>query len=372
MDSVFASFDFGAPVVSDLTCFDSAAGAAGSSSFGFSEKARSEQRGMMSGTTMLQIEIPRTRRNGMSLCSSSPFPAGSPFFAASLKSSPGWSLMDLNDSSLPDSPAMDLNYDYAFTAFDNKAASASPMDMQSSAIQPMTKGDAFMDLESTSLPLAHMDYLAGNSFVLGELRPLGEAASHAKPKLMEEVMLERSSTLDKVFAPVADEPKPEAVVEQAPKPLENNLVPAALPVVSAAPAASAPAQFEFAKPQPPAPESKRSRRKPEPAVKSQQPVTYTKPVPAIFAASTVPDPRDNEIVIGIYTRAERRAKILRYKQKRAKHVYIKGNQYECRRRFAVARPRVGGRFTKLKNLPEEESAPKAPDSEGLEYAASDD
>jgi len=299
----------------------------------------------MSGI-MLQIEIPRTRRN------------------ASLKSSPGWSLMDLNDSSLPDSPSMDLNYDYAFTSFDNKVAAASPM--ESNTILPMTKGDAFMDLESTSLPLSSMDYQAGNHFVLGELRPLEDASqAPAKPKQLEEVLLERSS-LDKVFA-APDEPKAEVV--ELPKPLENNLVPAPLPVVSAAPAVPAPQEAVFAKPLPPA-ESKRSRRKPEPAVKSQQ-LTYTKPVPAIFAPSATPDPRDNEIVIGIYTRAERRAKILRYKQKRAKHVYIKGNQYECRRRFAVARPRVGGRFTKLKNLPED-SAPTAPDAEGLEYAASDD
>lgn len=292
----------------------------------------------MSSSFMLQIELPRSRRN------------------ASLTSkSPGWSLMDLSDSSLPDdvhSPSLDINYDYTFPSFDNKMSS--PIESA-----PMMKGDAFMDIE-TSHPLASMDYQSASHFVLGALRPVGEEAlqSQSKPKL-EEMLFERSP-LDKVFP--ADEPKTE-VVEPA-KPLE----PVSLPIVSAAPAVPAPIQLP-AKSLVPPPEAKRPRRKAE-AAKLQQ-TTYTKPVAAIFTATTA-DARDNEIVVGIYTRAERRAKILRYKQKRAKHVYIKGNQYECRRRFAVARPRVGGRFTKLKNLPEEAAAAAAAQPAGLEFAPSDD
>jgi hypothetical protein len=293
---------------------------------------------MNSSGIMLQIELPRSRRN-----------------ASLMSKSPGWSLMDLNDSSLPDdvhSPSLDLNYDYTFPSFDHKMSSPTES-------APMMKGDAFMDIE-TSHPLASMDYQSPSHFVLGALRPVGEDAlqSLSKPKL-EEFVLDRSP-LDNVFQ--ADEPKTE-VVEPV-KPLE----PASLPIVSAAPAVPAPIQL----PAMPPPEAKRPRRKAEPAKQQQQ--TYTKPVAAIFTATSAANPRDNEIVVGIYTRAERRAKILRYKQKRAKHVYIKGNQYECRRRFAVARPRVGGRFTKLKNLPEEESAakPAATEEGGLEFAPSDD
>jgi hypothetical protein len=293
----------------------------------------------MSGI-MLQIELPRSRRN-----------------ASLMSKSPGWSLMDLSDSTLPEdvhSPSLDLDYNFSFPSFDNKMSMSSSSPTESA---PMMKGDAFMDIE-TSHPLASMDYQSSSHYVLGALRPVGEDAlqSLSKPKL-EEIMIERSP-LDKVFP--ADEPKTEVIVAE--KPLE----PAALPVVSAAPAVPAPIQMP-AKTLMPPPEAKRPRRKAEPA--KYQPTTYTKPVAAIFTSATV-DPRDNEIVVGIYTRAERRAKILRYKQKRAKHVYIKGNQYECRRRFAVARPRVGGRFTKLKNLPEEEAA--KPAEGGLEFAASDD
>ena len=56
----------------------------------------------------------------------------------------------------------------------------------------------------------------------------------------------------------------------------------------------------------------------------------------------------NEVVIGIYTRAERAAKIARYREKRANRQWKKKIMYNCRKSFADNRPRVGGRFIKMK------------------------
>jgi len=50
------------------------------------------------------------------------------------------------------------------------------------------------------------------------------------------------------------------------------------------------------------------------------------------------------ISIGVYTRSERAAKLLRYRQKRARRNFTKRVLYGCRKRFADSRPRVGGRF----------------------------
>jgi len=50
------------------------------------------------------------------------------------------------------------------------------------------------------------------------------------------------------------------------------------------------------------------------------------------------------ITIGVYTRSERAAKLLRYRQKRARRNFTKRVLYGCRKRFADSRPRVGGRF----------------------------
>jgi len=50
------------------------------------------------------------------------------------------------------------------------------------------------------------------------------------------------------------------------------------------------------------------------------------------------------ITIGIYTRNERAAKLLRYRQKRARRNFTKRVLYGCRKQFADSRPRVGGRF----------------------------
>lgn len=50
------------------------------------------------------------------------------------------------------------------------------------------------------------------------------------------------------------------------------------------------------------------------------------------------------ITIGTYTRSERAAKLLRYRQKRTRRNYSKRVLYGCRKRFADSRPRVGGRF----------------------------
>ena len=60
----------------------------------------------------------------------------------------------------------------------------------------------------------------------------------------------------------------------------------------------------------------------------------------------------NEIVIGTYTRAERAAKIARFREKRAGRKVGKRIMYDCRKVFADNRPRVGGRFIKLEKSEE--------------------
>lgn len=59
-------------------------------------------------------------------------------------------------------------------------------------------------------------------------------------------------------------------------------------------------------------------------------------------------PKD-KITIGIYTRAERDAKILRFREKRLRRNFTKRVLYGCRKRFADSRPRVGGRFVMNEN-----------------------
>jgi len=58
----------------------------------------------------------------------------------------------------------------------------------------------------------------------------------------------------------------------------------------------------------------------------------------------VPSCPGDMITIGVYTRSERAAKLLRYRQKRARRNFSKRVLYGCRKRFADSRPRVGGRF----------------------------
>lgn len=53
---------------------------------------------------------------------------------------------------------------------------------------------------------------------------------------------------------------------------------------------------------------------------------------------------DNSITTGIYTKAERRQKILRFREKRERRNFSKKVLYSCRKQFADSRPRVGGRF----------------------------
>lgn len=58
---------------------------------------------------------------------------------------------------------------------------------------------------------------------------------------------------------------------------------------------------------------------------------------------------DDVITIGIYTRAERAAKIARFRQKRERRNFSKRVLYGSRKRFADSRPRVGGRFVVNEN-----------------------
>jgi len=65
----------------------------------------------------------------------------------------------------------------------------------------------------------------------------------------------------------------------------------------------------------------------------------------------ISDDGDDVIVIGSYTRAERRRKIQRYREKRKRRHLKKKVYYACRQRFARERPRVGGRFVKKGYVP---------------------
>eukprot|EP00808_Paulinella_micropora_P014752 g1843.t1 len=67
---------------------------------------------------------------------------------------------------------------------------------------------------------------------------------------------------------------------------------------------------------------------------------------------------DDKITCGEYTKAERRRKVQRYREKREKRTYQKKIMYECRKSFADKRPRVGGRFVKV--VPPAAQAPASP------------
>jgi len=55
------------------------------------------------------------------------------------------------------------------------------------------------------------------------------------------------------------------------------------------------------------------------------------------------------ITLGSYTKAERARKIQRFLEKRQRRVWGKKILYTCRKNFADKRPRVGGRFVKLRD-----------------------
>lgn len=73
------------------------------------------------------------------------------------------------------------------------------------------------------------------------------------------------------------------------------------------------------------------------------------PLSKSYTIQLPPGVDPNEIVIGTYTRAERAAKIARYREKRARRKWTKKIMYDCRKSFADNRPRVGGRFIKMKD-----------------------
>jgi len=62
-----------------------------------------------------------------------------------------------------------------------------------------------------------------------------------------------------------------------------------------------------------------------------------------------PNHPDNQIVTGIYTRAERREKIRLFREKKKRRDFSKKIAYACRKKFADDRPRVGGRFVPMEN-----------------------
>ena len=71
------------------------------------------------------------------------------------------------------------------------------------------------------------------------------------------------------------------------------------------------------------------------------------------------------VSVGSYTHGERQAKIQRYLEKRRRRVWSKKILYSCRKNFADKRPRVGGRFVKLRN-----DDPPPPSTVQMDHSAS--
>jgi len=100
------------------------------------------------------------------------------------------------------------------------------------------------------------------------------------------------------------------------------------------------------------------------------PVTAALPAITITSANPVKaEPVTSEyntdelVTIGVYTKAQRRAKIIRYREKRDRRTFKRKVLYTCRKAFADTRPRVGGRFVKTNPSPSDsntstESTPK--------------
>jgi len=73
-------------------------------------------------------------------------------------------------------------------------------------------------------------------------------------------------------------------------------------------------------------------------------------IAATAAAAVAELSGDKEVKIGKYTRAERQRKIARFKDKKTRRSFNKRIMYDCRKRFADTRPRVGGRFVSHQQL----------------------
>lgn len=69
------------------------------------------------------------------------------------------------------------------------------------------------------------------------------------------------------------------------------------------------------------------------------------------------DEADDNIIVGRYTKAERRRKIIRFQEKKQRRTWHKKILYACRKTFADQRPRVGGRFVKMVTLANGERVP---------------
>lgn len=79
-------------------------------------------------------------------------------------------------------------------------------------------------------------------------------------------------------------------------------------------------------------------------VKLENALPPSPPSPLPLVADVKDTEDDGKVSIGIYTRAERRAKIERFKQKKNRRNFDKKILYACRKSFADSRPRIGGRF----------------------------
>jgi len=81
------------------------------------------------------------------------------------------------------------------------------------------------------------------------------------------------------------------------------------------------------------------------------------PVPLVMAAAAVEETPENvnsDILIGAYTKEQRKERIDRFRAKKKRRIWRKQIKYDCRKRLADTRPRVKGRFVSRKDCPDEE------------------
>mmetsp|Transcript_28400 Transcript_28400/g.28704 ORF Transcript_28400/g.28704 Transcript_28400/m.28704 type:complete len:285 (+) Transcript_28400:167-1021(+) len=62
-------------------------------------------------------------------------------------------------------------------------------------------------------------------------------------------------------------------------------------------------------------------------------------------------PLDSEVLIGAYTKEQRKERIDRFRAKKQRRIWRKQIKYDCRKRLADTRPRIKGRFVSRKGSP---------------------
>lgn len=72
-------------------------------------------------------------------------------------------------------------------------------------------------------------------------------------------------------------------------------------------------------------------------------------------------PAIGDIKVGVYTKEERRLRILKFREKKHRRVWKKQIKYDCRKKLADTRPRIKGRFVSRKGDGDSDEAGSAAD-----------